>query len=221
LLALSGTTESVKHALNSIVIAVNKGIVENNRYCPSSFGKHCAHGEADEDGNLLLRAVGEAIERLGSVSLDAGDFKAVTQLKLGSREQIIQEWPQVPTYGLVVALPPFSKTGGDRVAQQLKRRYALLKLRALALSDSALFLGRRERLTDAVAAGRLYLAGQPSNVALKLSELIVPIRQGLFKPIAARLAALNLVRIRRCLSFRRQGRRSSLVRGFGIRNLAH
>src|SRR4051812_13459375 len=73
LLVLAGAAQRVEHALNPVVIAVDESIVENDGDGPSSLGEHRAHSKTDENGNLLLRAVGEAVERLRSIALDAGD----------------------------------------------------------------------------------------------------------------------------------------------------
>src|SRR6185437_9145353 len=81
LLILPCATRRVEHALNTIVIAVNEGVVEDDLDRPASLGEHRSHGETDEHSNFLLRAVGQAVECLWSISLDASDGETVAEFE--------------------------------------------------------------------------------------------------------------------------------------------
>ena len=93
LLILPGAAQCVEHALNAIVIAVNESVVEDDRDGLASLSQHRPHGETDEHRNLLLRAVGQAIKCLWSISLDASDGETVAEFELGPRKQVVQERP--------------------------------------------------------------------------------------------------------------------------------
>jgi len=72
LLVLACPAQCIEHSLDAFIVAVDERIIENDRGGCAAFHKHSAHGQANEHGNLLLRAVREAIERFGSFPLDAG-----------------------------------------------------------------------------------------------------------------------------------------------------
>jgi hypothetical protein len=112
-----------------------------------------------------LRAAGEPLEAFRTRALHPGDREAIAGLELRSRKEIVQIGPQVPPYGLVIALAAFGETAAYRVAQQLKRGDALLDTGALPFSENALFSRRRVGFADAVATSRLNLAGKSADVA--------------------------------------------------------
>jgi hypothetical protein len=94
----------------------------------------------------------------------------------------------VAPHGFVVAFAPFGEAAADRVAQQLERGNAFLDTGVPALGQHALLFGCRVGFADAVAAGRLNLAGESANVAFELHQLVVMIGECLFEALAAQLA---------------------------------
>ena len=87
------------------------------------------------------------------------------------------------------------------------------------LGKNALLFGRRVRFADAVAAGRLNLAGEPADVAFELHQLVVMIGERLFEALAAQLAPLGLGGVGSLLPDGRERCDFGLVRRFAGRDV--
>jgi hypothetical protein len=164
----AGPAERIEHPLNTVVIAINEGIIKNDRSGIPPFSEHGTHGKANKNGNLLLRTIGDPLERLGPLAFDTRDGKAISKLKLRAREEVVKEGTQVPPYRCIVVLATFGKASQDRVAKQPEHRDALLNPRAVALGKNTLLVRGRKSFADSVAARCLNLTGDAADIPLKL-----------------------------------------------------
>src|SRR4051812_45954599 len=89
LLMLAGPAQRVEHALDTIVVAIDQRIVQDDGSDLTALGQHRAHRETHENSNLLLRPVRQPLEQLGTLALDAGDSKPVAEFEFGARKQIV------------------------------------------------------------------------------------------------------------------------------------
>jgi hypothetical protein len=62
LLMLAGAAKGVEHALDAVVIAIDERVVEDDGHDLTALGEHGPHREAHEHRDLLLSAIGKALE---------------------------------------------------------------------------------------------------------------------------------------------------------------
>ena len=107
---LTGPTQCVEHAGNPIIIRINKRIVENNRYYLPPLGKHCAQRQPHQDCDLLPGTVGKAPKRfgLGPTALKTFNPETRPELEFCPREEVVEKWLQMATYGRIVAILAFT-----------------------------------------------------------------------------------------------------------------
>src|SRR5262245_11681236 len=117
LLVPARPVQRVEHELDAVVIAIDQSVVEDDRDDPSALGQHGTHGQSDEDGNLLLRAVRQPVERFGAAPLDAADGKVIAKLKLGSWEEVVEERTQMPADWLIITIAAFRHAARNDITQ--------------------------------------------------------------------------------------------------------
>jgi len=117
--------------------------------CPA-FGEHVATPSARAHRYLLLSAIGKALEESGSVTLDAGDCKAIAKRKMTLEKGHCGTAAGGVEPMVIWSRPPPGRR--HRIARQLQRRDILLKAERSLDKAFALTPARRTCLADAIAA---------------------------------------------------------------------
>jgi hypothetical protein len=104
-------------------------------------------------------------------ALDAGDFKSFGKLQFGARKKVMQEWLQMATHRLKIALLPLRKCRADGGPKQSKRVSTLGYPCHFPCREFKLLPGCAKRFAKAVAARELNVCFEFCDFGLEVLQL--------------------------------------------------